>query len=151
MSIAKDNALELIDNSNSIVRRIFWPIIGSPFILGPILYAFANGYTQSENHVILYFFILLFYSAVFLVFFSMNNKLSDKIIKWYSKNKKGIAEKLSYDENPLTALNINKNRFSELEIELIIKHAKNIVKMKIIISISIFLSIATFLFIGLLL
>ena len=140
---------ELINSENGFYRLLFWPIIAAPVVITPILFAFASGDIETENHVILYFFILVFYRVLFLLFFFLNNRSVNFVIHKRSIKKDGLAEKII--STPINGIIVDGEeiKFSALESKLILKHSQQIVKMKLIVLLGIVFDITTFLLIGL--
>lgn len=140
--------IDLVNSENGFYRLLFWPVIAAPVIITPILYAFASGDIETENHVILYFFILVFYTFLFLVFFFLNNHFVRSFLNKISNKKTGLAERIiSTSLNQIT-IDGEEINLSILESKLILRQSQQIVKMKLIVIVGVVLDLLTFLFIG---
>lgn len=140
-----DKVNRYFDLEYTLLNAFFIFVFSMPVSIGGLLFMIVQGDIVSENAVIIFILILVFYDLLYLIIYNLR-KIPDFMLKFFfisDKNKNNRPENIYFDEQYRYSLNDKRYKLSEVDIMQIKILAKKIVHKKFVTRFAVVLTILT--------
>lgn len=140
-----DKVNRYFDSEYTLLNAFFIFVFSMPVSIGGLLFMIVQGDIVSENAVIIFILILVFYDLLYLIIYNLR-KIPDFMLKFFfisDKNKNNRPENIYFDEQYRYSLNDKRYKLSEVDIMQIKILAKKIVHKKFVTRFAVVLTILT--------
>lgn len=140
-----DKVNRYFDSEYTLLNAFFIFVFSMPVSIGGLLFMIVQGDKVSENAVIIFILILVFYDLLYLIIYNLRKIPNFMLYIFFisDKNKNNRPENIYFDEQYRYSLNDKRYKLSEVDIMQIKILAKKIVHKKFVTRFAVVLTILT--------